>query len=555
MPTRNITFAPTDFYSLKDLTPRVGVVYDLFGNGKTALKAHWGKYVGGLSAGTGNPVGNLSTNATRTWTDVNGNFNVDCDLLNVAAQDLTATGGDCCGANPNALFGLSTPSTAQDPDVYTGWGNRPWNQTFSVGVQHEVATRISVDVSYFRRWAGNFTVTDNRAVTSSDFTQYSVVAPSTFPGATIPLPDDAAGRTTNGFYDVNPNKVGQVSNLVTLARKFGDQYEKWQGVDITMNARLANGLTVQGGMATGKQVTDNCEIRAALPESTSRPTPDDYCHVEQGLQTQLKFLGTYLVPKIDVQFAATFQNNPGPNIPANYFVPAANIVGLGRPLTSGAPTVFYNLLVSEHAVRRARDAARPAHVEDLPHGHVARVAELRPGESAEPQRHPGRHEQLRRGVADADGDSRSAPVQAGRAVRLLIPILTHDAGSPGRLPAIPRGHDERHLASRERPCHPRVRRRLRVPCPRRTSSCHGTMPGRGPSNTWAYDVACRRCRIRSSIASRSTSPTATNWVESSSGKGSTAWRPAGIGIYNQPAASPPGPTAKTFFDALSSRRA
>jgi hypothetical protein len=27
----------------------------------------------GLSAGTGNPVGNLSTNATRTWTD-NGNF-------------------------------------------------------------------------------------------------------------------------------------------------------------------------------------------------------------------------------------------------------------------------------------------------------------------------------------------------------------------------------------------------------------------------------------------------------------------------------------------------
>ncbi len=138
-----------------------------------------------------------------------------------------------------------------------------------------------------------------------------------------------------------------MSNLVTLARKFGDQYEKWQGVDITMNARLANGLTVQGGVATGKQVTDNCEIRAALPESTivfGSPTPDDYCHVEQEIQTQLKFLGTYLIPKIDVQVAGTFQNNPGPNIAANYFVPAANIVGLGRPLSSGAPTVFYNLL-------------------------------------------------------------------------------------------------------------------------------------------------------------------------------------------------------------------
>ena len=208
VPTRDITFAPTDFYSLKDLTPRLGFAFDLFGNGQTALKAHWGKYVGGLSAGTGNPVGNLSTSATRTWADVNRNFNVDCDLLNVAAQDLTATGGDRCGANPNALFGMSTPSTAQDPDVYTGWGNRPWNQTFSVGVQQQVATRVSIDVSYFRRWAGNFTVTDNRAVTSADYTRYSVVARSTFPGATIPLPDDAAGRTTERVLRPQPEQGG-----------------------------------------------------------------------------------------------------------------------------------------------------------------------------------------------------------------------------------------------------------------------------------------------------------------------------------------------------------
>jgi hypothetical protein len=104
---------------------------------------------------------------------------------------------------------------------------------------------------------------------------------------------------------------------------------------------------VQGGLATGRQVTDNCEIRAALPEVTivfGAPTPDDYCHVEQALQTQVKFLGTYLVPKVDVQLAATFQNNPGPLYSANFFVPAANITGLGRPLSSGAPTVSYNLI-------------------------------------------------------------------------------------------------------------------------------------------------------------------------------------------------------------------
>ena len=348
VPNRNVVFPATDFYSLKDLTPRLGVAYDLFGHGKTAVKAHWGKYVGGLAPGTGNPIGNLSTNATRTWNDANTNFQVDCDLQNSAAQDLRASGGDFCGVNSNVNFGLSTPSTEMDKDTYRGWGNRPWNQTFSVGVQHELVPRLALDVSYYRRWAGNFTTTDNRAVTADDFTKYSIVAPTDFPGAQIPLPDDAAGRTTSGFYDVNTNKAGQVSNLVTLAKKFGDQSEIWNGVDVVVNARLQNGLVVQGGVSSGKQTTDNCEIRAALPETTivfGAPTPDDYCHVEQGLQTQLKFFATYSIPKIDVLVSGTFQNNPGYVIPANYSVPAANIVGLGRPLSSGAATVTYNLIV------------------------------------------------------------------------------------------------------------------------------------------------------------------------------------------------------------------
>ena len=346
VPNRNVVFPAADFYSLKDLTPRIGFSYDLFGDGKTALKAHWGKYVVGLSAGTGNPIGNLSTNATRQWID-NGNFSVDCDLLNNNAQDLRPTGGDFCGANSNLNFGLSTPSTARDPDTYTGWGNREWNQNLSIGVQHELIPRLAVDVSYFRRWAGNFTTTDNRAVSATDFTEYSIVAPTSFPGATIPLPDGAAGRTTNGFYDVNPGLFGRTDNLITLARKFGKQSDIWNGFDFTVNARLEHGIIVQGGVATGSRTTDNCALREALPETTivfGSPTPDDYCHVEEPWLTQVKFLATYTVPKVDVRVATTFQNNPGYLINATYAVPAANIVGLGRPLTSGATTVNYNLI-------------------------------------------------------------------------------------------------------------------------------------------------------------------------------------------------------------------
>ena len=64
--------------SYNDLTPRAAVTYDLFGNGKTALKATLGKYlestVTASNYGLGNPTSRIATNVTRTWTDRNGNW-------------------------------------------------------------------------------------------------------------------------------------------------------------------------------------------------------------------------------------------------------------------------------------------------------------------------------------------------------------------------------------------------------------------------------------------------------------------------------------------------
>ena len=96
VPNRNFTLPSTDGISWHDISPRVGVAYDLFGTGKTALKGSFGKSVAGQALrgndanvifGDGlNPAQRVVTSATRSWNDANGNFRPECDLLSFGAN-------------------------------------------------------------------------------------------------------------------------------------------------------------------------------------------------------------------------------------------------------------------------------------------------------------------------------------------------------------------------------------------------------------------------------------------------------------------------------------
>jgi hypothetical protein len=326
----------------QDITPRMNAAYDLFGNGKTAIKVNLGKYlapasVGGIYSDT-NPVLRLSTNVTRSWVDANQNWTPDCDLLNRGAQDLRATGGDLCGAVSNQNFGRLVFSNTYDPALLGGWGVRPSNWSFGLSVQHEVLPRVSVEVGYFRRWDQNFTVTDNRTVSPADFNTFCVTAPGD-----ARLPGGGGSRICD-LYDVSPAKFGLVDNFITNAGNYGDQSQRWQGVDVNVNARIRQGLTVQGGTSTGQTVTDNCEIRAALPEIAPL---NPYCHVATGFLTQARGLATYTIPRADVQIGATFQSKlvVANGLAANYTVTNAAIApSLGRSLAGNRPSATVNLV-------------------------------------------------------------------------------------------------------------------------------------------------------------------------------------------------------------------
>jgi hypothetical protein len=369
-------FAPTEIffpsrstpgYEWKDLSPRVGVAYDLFGTGKTAIRFNIGRYLEAITASNNdldmNPITRMVVNSTRNWTDGRtsitgapalpegdprrGNMVPDCDLNNPAAN------GECAALD-NQNLGRPVFTRNFDPNFVTGWGTRPYNWSMGVGVQHEVLPRVSATVTFNRNWWGNWYVVDNRSTVAADYTPYAINAPRD------PRLPDGGGYRIDGLYNLVPTKVGQVDELAQSYKNFGDQIENWQGIDISIAARPRNGLTVQGGTSTGRRLSDGCAVRAQLPELGSGPTGltnssvtasvnalgggpyalsvnNSYCRISEPYRTDFRGLVSYMVPKVDVQVAATWASIPGDSLRADYTLTAADqatiAAQIGRPLT------------------------------------------------------------------------------------------------------------------------------------------------------------------------------------------------------------------------------
>src|SRR5262249_31448812 len=73
--------------------------------------------------------------------------------------------------------------------------------------------------------------------------------------------------------------------------------------------------------------------------------PNQYCHLASGFLTQFRGIGTYQVPKVDVEISASIQSKPGAQLAANYNVPA-NIIAqsLGRAPSGGVANVTVNIV-------------------------------------------------------------------------------------------------------------------------------------------------------------------------------------------------------------------
>lgn len=308
-----------------DVAPRIGMAYDLFRDGKTAVKASFSKYM--LSFATDfsqryNPM--AAGSDTRTWTDLNNNLIYD-------------PGVDRLGVSSNQRFGQTWREPASGI-------KRPYHLEYTTSIQQQLRSGVSVSLAYFRRTYARMLYSYNPAIgVPGAFTPITIANPCL--SVTDPLAA-CGGRfpDTVTVYSIRPelSGVGTITddNSTNNARVFN-------GVDLVFTTRFGRG-TIFGGVSTSRQVSRTCDVTGTAFNAASNPNQMAFCDqtkLDIPFLTQFKINGSYELPAGFV-VSGSFQSYPGNRDtgsgdsslnwqPVNYTANPSRVPGL----TQGSETI------------------------------------------------------------------------------------------------------------------------------------------------------------------------------------------------------------------------
>lgn len=214
----------------KSVNPRLSVVYDIAGDGRTALKFAANRYI--IPVGSGvldrvNPI--FIANDTRPWRDRSA-----CASLNNIGCDLN---GDRL-PQINEL-GLSSGFNFGNFNRYAEGYKWPWAREYSVELQRQLPGNLVLSAGYTRREKrGNFGVR-NMLVPTSAYIPINVTEANSGKAVTV--------------YNRPAALRGVTDNLWTNAKELDSNYN---GTDITLDKRMSNGWMMTGGISIGKNIGD-----------------------------------------------------------------------------------------------------------------------------------------------------------------------------------------------------------------------------------------------------------------------------------------------------------
>jgi hypothetical protein len=279
-----------DVPSWNDIAPRMALVYDVFGNGQTAIKYSLNRY--NLSRTTGiaanyNPL--LSQTATLPWRDVNGN--------DVADGTMRCTGYPSAACEID-FAGLTTNYGIAALNEYGDYP-RTWNLESGLELQHELFPGMSVSGAWWKGSFRNLTTTINQAYTVADYT------PQTWYNPTTGEPFTVFARTLQA----RPTR-----NLDTFDP---DRRQSYEAFNLESRWRIPGGGQIGGGVAMERERQTNCtapDDPNYLTTTASVFYGQDLCDdfaLDIPYRPSLKLSGTREVGwGINVSFA--FQSNASP---------------------------------------------------------------------------------------------------------------------------------------------------------------------------------------------------------------------------------------------------
>lgn len=214
------SFPRTDVFDFgPNIQPRIGVTYDVFGNGKTAVKAYYGRFYnqfGSEIAQTANP--NALANQAVSWTDSNGNRALDPGEL-----------GAFTGF-PRGLF----------PSVDSG-ATRPYSEEINAGVEQQLANNFAVGVSYHRRQHRDGLGVLDRART-----------PATYDPITRTYTDPVSGQLQNiTIFNLNPAFITARDRYISNVDNLQSNYD---GVTMEVQKRMSNRWQALAGLTLQKHI-------------------------------------------------------------------------------------------------------------------------------------------------------------------------------------------------------------------------------------------------------------------------------------------------------------
>ncbi len=203
----------TGILELASFAPRLGFVLGLDADGRSALKASWGRYYHQFSTGFANFV-NQNGGLTNTWewNDLNG--------------DLQFQDGEQ-GSLLSDQFGALAAVTTISPDL-----KHAFTDEFTVSLEREFQNDIWVQATFSRRTSDDNSDIINLAAPDSAYDSMPVTDPG--PDGTVGTADDG-GQVT--VFNLRPEFVGKSERQIATIAEYQTAYN---GVELTGQKRFSN---------------------------------------------------------------------------------------------------------------------------------------------------------------------------------------------------------------------------------------------------------------------------------------------------------------------------